>query len=403
MTDPDFMVDPAGLARAVELLGNRPGPGDLPADLPETGLGSHAALEVLAPAVLGGARRLDAPTSLDHMDPPTPWVAWATTLWNAALNQNLLHPDISPVAGAAERRVVAWLAPLFGMDGGHMTPGSTVSNLTALWAARDIAGVRRVLAGQSAHISMPKAAHLLGLEFMALPTGPDGALDPSALPDDMTDVALVLTAGTTSTGAIDPMHLAGRAAWTHVDAAWAGPLRLTRHAALLDGVDRADSVAISGHKWLFQPKESALVLFRDTARAHDALGFGGAYLATPNIGVLGSHGAAAIPLMATLLALGRDGLAARIEGAMDTVHVLYDRLTHDARAEVHGKPVTGVLLWRPATRDLQETMDTLPKGMVSRTAVDGKGWLRNVAANPMADINAIWPAIDRALGEGPPA
>jgi glutamate/tyrosine decarboxylase-like PLP-dependent enzyme len=76
---------------------------------------------------------------------------------------------------------------------------------------------------------------------------------------------LVLTAGTTSVGAVDPLDTIGQAAWTHVDAAWAGPLRLSeRHAEVLAGIERADSVAISAHKWLFQPKESALILFRDT-------------------------------------------------------------------------------------------------------------------------------------------
>jgi L-2,4-diaminobutyrate decarboxylase len=75
---------------------------------------------------------------------------------------------------------------------------------------------------EAAHLSVGKAAHILGLTQRPLPCGPSGALLPDALPDDLQNTALVLTAGTTSTGAIDDLALCGRAAWTHVDAAWAG-------------------------------------------------------------------------------------------------------------------------------------------------------------------------------------
>jgi L-2,4-diaminobutyrate decarboxylase len=70
------------------------------------------------------------------MDPPTPWFTWAATQWAAAFNQNLVHPYPAPVARRLERQVIGWLASAFGMDGGHMVPGSSVANLTALWAAR---------------------------------------------------------------------------------------------------------------------------------------------------------------------------------------------------------------------------------------------------------------------------
>lgn len=224
-----------------------------------------------------------------HMDPPTPWITWATALWNASLNQNLLHPATAPIARDIEKRVVDWLAPLFGMDGGHLVPGSTLANLTALWAARECAGGDEVAYAETGHLSVAKAAHILGLRARPLPCGPTGALLPDSLPIDLSKTALVLTAGATSTGAINDLSLAGRAAWTHVDAAWAGPLRLSStYAPLLAGIEHADSVAISAHKWVLQPKESALVFFRGAARAHAAISFGGAYLATPNVGVLGS-------------------------------------------------------------------------------------------------------------------
>lgn len=401
--DEDFQAGRAGLERALALLLERSSltASDLavPANLPELGIGSAAALDRLAPSVLGGAADLGAFTAMAHMDPPTPWIAWATTLWNAALNQNLLHPATAPVARQAEQTVLDWVAPAFGMSGGHTLPGSTLANITALWAARECAGVNSVVVSDSAHVSIPKAANLLGLPLRQLPSTREGALDQASLPDDLSRSALVLTAGTTSTGAIDDLTLAGRAAWTHVDAAWAGPLRFSRrHEAKLDGIGAADSVAVSAHKWLFQPKESALILFKDTERAHHALSFGGAYLAAPNIGILGSHGAVAVPLLATLLAWGREGLADRIDRCMAMSERLAASVEADERLELLAQPQTGVVVWRPTGDGTAEQLHALlPPGSASLTTLGGERWIRNVAANPSLDFEQFLDAVERAI------
>jgi L-2,4-diaminobutyrate decarboxylase len=399
MRDFSFDVDRAGLAHALDLLEVRefPAPSALPARLGETGIGERAALDLLAPLVFDGATRLDLPLAFAHMDPPTPWVSWATTLWNARLNQNLLHPASAPFARAAERQVITWLAPHFGMEGGHMTPGSTIANLTALWAAREITGARRIVASEAAHLSIAKAAKMLGLKFEAVAADEAQRMNATGLPDDLSDAILVLTAGTTSAGAIDPLSLCGRAAWTHVDAAWAGPLVFSRpHAARLAGMERADSVAVSAHKWLFQPKESALVLFREEKRAHDAISFGGNYLAAPNIGLLGSHGAVAIPLLATFLAWGRTGLAERIDRCMAAAATLADVLASTPGWLVFAEPETGVVLFRPTIGTCEDAFARLPSGVASTTRIGNEAWLRCVAANPNVDIAAVLDAILKA-------
>jgi L-2,4-diaminobutyrate decarboxylase len=399
--DKEFAVNSDGLHQAVELMSrdfsNAQGFA-LPMELPLVGMGSTAALNSLAPSILGGAARLGEATSFAHMDPPTPWITWAMTLWNASLNQNLLHPATAPVARQMEQRVVAWLAPFFGMNGGHMTPGSTVANLTALWSARECAGVTEVIASEGAHLSIAKAAHILGLKYLSVPIDANGSMDSAQLPTDLRKSALVLTAGATSTGAIDPLDLAGRAAWTHVDAAWAGPLRLSKHAQLLAGIESADSVAVSAHKWLFQPKESALVLFKDTEKAHAAVSFGGAYLATPNVGVLGSHGATATSLLAMLLAWGHEGVAQRIEHCMDLARCLRDFVAADERLELYAEPQTGIVVWRPKDKNLfGQVLQRLPVGSTSTTSIAGGKWFRNVAANPSADIGILTARIHGAL------
>ena len=160
-------------------------------------------------------------------------------------------------------------------------------------------------------------------------------------------------------------------------------------------IERAHSVAISAHKWFFQPKDCALVLFAD-AGAERLVSFGGAYLAVPNVGVQGSRGAQAIPLLGTLLAWGRTGLAERLERCMATADQLARRLDADPRATLKQPPVTGVVNWRPATGEIEPVLDRLG-ATASRTAIEGAVWARHAAANPNADIEAIWSRIDRAL------
>ena len=399
--DPAFAVHSDALLEAVRLL-LEPQSADpaaafaaLPVNLPDIGAGEHNLLADLAPLVLGGAAHLDGDLSFAHMDPPTPWLTWAMTLWNARLNQNLLHPATAPMARLIEQRTVDWLAPHFGMDGGHMVLGSTVANLTALWAARELRGIEEVAAPDTAHVSIGKSARLLGLRFRALPTDANGRLLPETVVD-LDKACLVLVAGATSTGVIDPLNLAGLAVWTHVDAAWAGPLRLSRkYQSLLDGIEKADSVAVSAHKWLFQPKESALVFFRGTAAAHSALSFGGAYLAAPNIGLLGSHGAAAVPLFALLWAWGRDGLASRLDQCMAASEKFAAFVGGDPRLELLCPPQTGVVIWRPKEKSVGDFSALLPAGLASQTTVAGSKWLRCVAANPMVDVDAVIREVQR--------
>jgi len=380
----------AGLEHAIKLLQQVSfEPENLPKKCPNSGLGELETMDLLAPHVLGRAARLDRSDTLAHMDPPTPCITWVTALWNASLNQNLLHPATSPFALEAEKLVIDWLTPFFGMNGGHMCSGSTLANLTSLWAARDAAGIKRVVASKASHLSIKKAARILGLSYEEIPTNSKGQIDTEQL-NNISDACLVLTAGTTATGSIDSLKLAGQAKWTHVDAAWAGPLCLSpSHAHLLAGIENADSVAVSAHKWFFQPKDSALVMFRDPTKANSAISFGGGYLTSPNIGVQGSRGAAAIPLLATLIAWGRDGLVERIDRTMSMAAKLAEKLNNNKRIALWAMPTTGVTVFRPLTCRTEELHQRLAEGMFSSCMLDDETWLRSVAANPLADIDEI--------------
>ena len=392
-----FLADP-DLERALNLIRQTPASQQkLPSEVPDEGIGERAALDLLAPYVLERAAPLDGAETFAHMDPPTPWITWATTLWNARLNQNLLHRATGPFAIEAEEKVLDWLTPFFGMSGGHMCSGSTIANLTSLWAARDSKGIRKIIASKSAHISIAKAATILGLPYEQIDTNSSGQIDQDKI-GELSDACLVLTAGTTDTGTIDPLALAGEAKWTHIDAAWAGPLRLSQtHSHLLDGVNKADSIAVSAHKWLFQPKDSAIVMFREYDLAKSAMSFGSGYLADPNVGVQGSRGASAIPLLATLIAWGRMGIADRLDDAMSMARLFATELGKEPNICLWAMPETGVTVFRPVAMSVEELHQCLPDGMFSSCTLNGEKWARSVAANPMADIDKILESVRRAV------
>jgi L-2,4-diaminobutyrate decarboxylase len=406
----DFVADPVGLREALDLLLEaRAGPGSphpessidvLSLKWPQSGIGGRAALRALAPVSLNQAVRLDHPGFLAHMDPPTPWMTWAAAMWAAAMNQNVLHPDVGPAARELEKLVIDWLAPAFGMGGGHLVPGSTVANLTALWAARELTGARRVVCSAAAHLSIRKSAHLLGLELVEVPVDAAQRLNVDLLDDDLTDAIVVLVAGTVAAGAIDPLSAGGGAAWRHVDAAWAGPLRLSSHADLLEGIQTADSVAVSAHKWLYQPKGCAAVLFRDPDSALAPLTFGGGYLAAPNVGLLGSAGDRALPLAATLLGWGRKGVAARIDADMALAGRLAEIISAAEDLELWREPVTGVVNWRPRRSPAVQIRMRLDGAWVSTAAIGDEIWLRSVCVNPHADPEVVVEEVRRAARAG---
>ena len=99
------------------------------------------------------------------------------------------------------------------------------------------------------------------------------------------------------------------------------------------------------------------------------------------------------------MAWGRSGLASRIDRAMELAGILCANISSDQSMTLYAENQTGVVLWRPDDRtDLNSLIQQLPKGSTSLTSVDGQQWLRNVAANPCADIESLWDQIKQRIG-----
>jgi aromatic-L-amino-acid decarboxylase len=224
----------------------------------------------------------------------------------SVLNQNVTAWRSSPSAVTIEKEVVSWIAHAIGCDqfGGILTSGGSSANLMGLAMAREAkltaneCGVRAtaphaVYASTEAHMSVSKAASLLGIgrdNLRLIPVDEDFRMLPEALERSIrkdeelgiTPLAVVATAGTVNTGAIDPLadiaEIAGKhKAWFHVDGSY-GALAATAIPEKFPGLARADSLALDPHKWFYQPLDCGCLLHRDTQAARAAFANSGDYV-----------------------------------------------------------------------------------------------------------------------------
>ncbi len=230
---------------------------------------------------------------------------WASALGDflaAVSNRYAGVSFASPGAVAMENQMIQWLCSLVGYPSqahGNLCSGGSIANLIALQVARDAsgidsAGVRKsvVYATEHVHHCVHKSLHTIGLreaQFRTVPMNDRFQMNAVALRDLMRrdtreglrPLAVVATAGTTDTGAIDPLAAiadvcAEHHAWFHVDAAYGGFFLLVDGLKeKFQGIERSDSVVIDPHKGMFLPFGIGVVLVRDAAKllrsySHDA-------------------------------------------------------------------------------------------------------------------------------------
>lgn len=337
---------------------------------PAQGLAIDEFLDELDATVLSNTAQLNHPKYIGHMTQALPWTAVMAEAFTAALNQNQVKIETAYASTLIEKQLLGWLhrqvydggdafyAEVLATPGqavGNFVSGGTMGNLTALAVALEcqLPGTRKlglpaalnaagyaglaVVGSQRCHYSIKKALATLGLGEQALhlvPVDRDNRIDLDALEATITRlnearikiVALVGIAGTTETGAIDPLEaladIARREqAWFHVDAAWGGALLLSeRFAPLCHGIARADSVVIDGHKLFWVPMAQGMVLFRERGSL-DRLRHSANYILRENSGDLGqtslegSRRFDALKLWTSFKLIGLDGYAALLDQA----------------------------------------------------------------------------------------
>jgi aromatic-L-amino-acid decarboxylase len=277
-------------------VGDRPvapdvAPGDirarLPAAPPEHGEPFEAMLRDLDELIVPG---------LAHWNHPRFFAWFANTgsepgvlaeLLIAALNVNAMTWATSPAATELEVTVVDWLGQLLGLPAGwhgHIEDTASTATVAALAAARTRRPGGVVYASEEANFSVEKAARLVGLEYRVVPVDDAFRMRADVTFDDAT--AIVATAGTTGTTSVDPVReLVRRAeesgAWLHVDAAYAGAAAVCPELRFaLDGVERADSLVMNPHKWLFTPMDCSVLWTRRPDAFVEAFAASPEYLAS---------------------------------------------------------------------------------------------------------------------------
>lgn len=335
-------------------------PGDLKAQLPVAAPEKGESMQ----AILADVDRLIVP-ALTHWSHPSFFAYFATStsapgifgeLLSAAFDVKSMLWRTSPAATELEEVVLDWLRQMIGLDpgmSGIIYDTASVSSMHAIAAAREGVEMRireegmsgrpdlpllRVYASEQAHSSIDKGIITLGLGQRALrkiPTDSEFRMDVNALSeaieedkrDGFLPFCIVATVGTTSTSSVDPVPeivpiSEEHAMWLHVDAAYAGSAAVVpelRH--VLDGCQRADSLVMNPHKWLFTPFDLSVLYCRHMDLLRRAFSLVPEYLRTPeqdkvrsgsDYGVQLGRRFRALKLWMIIRYFGHEGLAARI-------------------------------------------------------------------------------------------
>jgi aromatic-L-amino-acid/L-tryptophan decarboxylase len=266
---------------------------------PEAGLGP-AAMDALSDVLR--LSRAPSPRFFGYVLGSGDPVAAIADLVASVINQNVTAWRSGPAAAAIERTVISWIAEAVGCPGfsGSLSGGGSSANLMALAMAReanfpaneDGAQPAIVYASTEVHMSMPKAIAMLGLgrnNVRYVPVDSGFRMDVEELRkaveadrhEGKRAIAIIGNGGTVNTGATDDLGAIAEVArehnlWFHVDGAY-GALASIAIPEKFAGLNLADSLSLDAHKWLYQPVDCGILLYRDPAVAQKTFAYSGDY------------------------------------------------------------------------------------------------------------------------------
>ncbi|MCA1646953.1 MAG: aminotransferase class V-fold PLP-dependent enzyme [Chloroflexi bacterium] len=433
--------------------------------VPESGMAPEAVLaefaERIEPYPFGNGH----PRFFGWINSPPDVIAIFAEALAAAMNPSVAGGNHAAVY--VEREVIGWFRDLLGFPAesmGLLVSGSSMANLTGLAVARHVAGQKMgvdmralglqrdgprfvVYVSQEGHSSLRKAVELLGIGSENLRSIEVDASDRIRLPELETSVrrdradgyvpmAVAASAGTTNTGAIDPLvELADLCAehgiWLHVDGAYGAAAILTeRFHDLLVPLGRADSVALDPHKWLYVPVEAGLVLVRSAEAMRDTFSLVPPYLRTDarldgvggppwlsEFGFQQTRGFRALKVWMALKHHGLDGYRALLEHDLGLADHLVAQIQAmpDLELLAHGLSVVCFRLAPPELRPDAEQLDELNRrvlaavqlsgqAFVTGTTVKGNFALRACVVNPRStseDVDALLTLVRQPLAAMP--
>jgi glutamate/tyrosine decarboxylase-like PLP-dependent enzyme len=400
---PPIRVGDAGELRAA--LGGPP---------PEAPGDPDAALDALFEQVLPFVQLPDHPRFFARIGSPSNFVSVLGDL--AAAGYNVFTASWTGGSGPStvELVVLDWLREWCGLPTGTegvLVSGGSVATLVALAAARTARGPGVVYVSPESHASIARAARVLALEVRTLPALTADAVRAAG---DGDAVCVAATAGTTSTGAVDPLDeladvCAERGLWLHVDGAYGAPAVLCDAGrAVLGGLERADSLVLDPHKWLFQPYEIGCVLVREGSLLERTFALSGVYLRDTLGGEVNfrdrsvqlTRGGRALKLWLSLRVFGLAAFRDAIAHGIALAEHAEARLRERPGWEVVSPAQLAIVCFRRDGDDERQTR--ISEAMVadgfaapSTTEVDGRVALRMCTINPRTTFADIDATIDR--------
>ena len=360
-------------------------------------------LQSVLHALLTEGDRHRAESWAAHMTPSVSASSLLGQLLAGMHNGNLLSPQLYPTLARIERQLIDWLCQLFYQQHGHFIAGSSYANLEALWQAKqhcDDRSRRVVYTSTAAHYSIAKACQILDLELETITTNNDDQL----LADELQKacikrpaLAIVATAGTPASGAIDPLADCVRLAhqfnsWCHIDAAWGGALSiLPEGKALFDKASQADSICFDPHKGWQQPKPASILMYRQPLSP--MLSADTSYLEqSPSNSLPGSRGGELfLPLWVSLMHSGIDGVREPLQQRLQQADYLAKNLENSTNWRVY-QSGTGIICFQPEKST--DLTDLVNQGILSKAKVAGHDVYRTVFASSNTKAQAIITALE---------
>lgn len=421
----------AGREEMVRRLGGPP---------PEAAQPFEALLESVASDVLEYYGRADHPRYLAFIPGSSTWPGALADLIASATNIQVDSWHESPGPTSVETTVIDWMKGWMGYPDqarGILVSGGSAANMTALACAREVrAGPMSedlvAYVSDQAHSSLARAARILGFrpsQVRVLPTDARLRMRPDALERAIAaDVQAGLhplfvatSAGSTNTGAIDPLPAiadicANSSAWLHVDGAYGAFAALTEEGRkALEGIERADSITLDPHKWLFQPFECGALLVRDGRALRDAFEIIPDYLVDTaaasgevnysDMGMQLTRSARALKVWLSVRYFGLAAFRDAIQHAMDLARRAEERIARSDAFELMAPASLGVVCFRRrlpdgaderdvgrANRALVEALEAAGDAFISSTRLHGRYSLRLCILNPStgaADVESV--------------
>ncbi len=410
--------------------------------LPEQGTDPLEILDLLERVVFSNIMHLDHPRFFAFVPNPSNFMG---ALGDAlASGFNVFAGTWLEASGPAmiELVTIDWLRAACGLPpnaGGLFVSGGSMANLTALALARHInlGGPdpnAMIYCSEQTHSSIARGLNVLGFlpnQLRTLPVDAGFRLDMGALRQAVAadskqgrlPFCVVANAGTTNTGAIDPLpeladYCNHAGLWLHVDGAYGGAAVLCeRGRALLTSLGRADSLTIDPHKWLFQPYEIGCLLVRDESWLKQAFHILPEYITDTeegqgevnfcDRGVQLTRGFRALKLWLSLKTFGRAGYEAALERGFELAEFAAESIAARPDWEVVTPAQLGVLTFRYAppqaseaereriNSELIEALIQDGYAMLSTTRLHGQTVLRMCTINPRTQRADILETLDR--------